>query len=365
MKKYNTELYRVDYNLIEDNKLEALKKHKAVKEAAELLRNGEVVAFPTETVYGLGADATNEGAVERIYLAKGRPQDNPLIVHISTLEQLTEITEGKVSTMVKVIIDEFWPGPLTVILNKNEVIPDRTTAGLDSVAVRMPAHPLARALIEQTGKPIAAPSANISGAPSPTRAFHVMNDLKGRIPLILDGGSSWVGVESTVIDARNDQLVILRPGGISREEIGKVLDSQQLIKAGVKMDSGLSGEENGINIEKPRSPGMKYRHYSPETPLYIIESEQKLSEILDKGVDRSIGFILSTETYNKYQSQLDGLKIVEMGSQKAPDIIAAKLYDILRSIDKLSLESAYIESIPQEGIGEAVMNRISKASSRE
>ncbi|MFP4017117.1 MAG: L-threonylcarbamoyladenylate synthase, partial [Halanaerobiales bacterium] len=257
MEKYNTELYKIDYSLIEDNDLEALKEHPAVKKAAELIRSGELVAFPTETVYGLGADASNETAVERIYLAKGRPQDNPLIVHIASLKQLEIITQGNLSTLVEKLIDKFWPGPLTIILDKNGVIPDRTTAGLGSVAVRMPAHPLARALIEAAGKPIAAPSANISGAPSPTRALHVMNDLKGRIPLILDGGSSWVGVESTVIDVSGDKIIILRPGGVSREEIEKTIASTNSLAVEVQFSSSLSGKDS-TSIEKPRSPGMKY-----------------------------------------------------------------------------------------------------------
>lgn len=380
MEKFNTEICKVDYDLVKKNDIEGLINEPVVKKAADLLRVGQLVAFPTETVYGLGADATNEHAVEKIYLAKGRPQDNPLIVHITTFQQLNKIVRGGLSNLVRKMIDNFWPGPLTIILNKGGLIPDKTTAGLDSVAVRMPSHPLIRALIETAEIPIAAPSANRSGAPSPTRVSHVINDLQGKIPLILDGGPTWFGVESTVVDLRNNNLRILRPGGVTKEEIQGVLDGDIKIfnlndKSDVSKNSGMGNNVNkeysssetklGDDIVRPISPGMKYRHYSPDTPLYIVENEQVLKELIEKGIGKETGIILSDETYEKYSSNLEDVHLIKMGSRNRPEIIAANLFELLRSLDKLPLESAYIEAIPQNGIGEAVMNRLYKASSKE
>jgi len=389
MEKYNTELCQVDYNLIKKNDIEELSKHPAIKKAADLLKQGQLVAFPTETVYGLGADATNEKAVEKIYQAKGRPQDNPLIVHIASFQQLENIVRGKSSNLVRKLIDNFWPGPLTIIFDKTEMIPMRTTAGLDSVAVRMPSHPLTRALIEVSGLAIAAPSANRSGKPSPTRASHVLNDLQGEIPLVLDGGSAWVGLESTIIDIRDDILKILRPGGISRERIQTILSCNKNLKISNNKDNTIkktsienykNGDiQSGKNLnndikkgkgldydtERPLAPGMKYRHYSPETPLFIVENEQALKRLIDKGIANDIGIVLSDESYTKYRSRLKGVKTIKMGPRNKADIIATRLFDLLRGLDSLSLKSVYIEAIPQEGIGEAVMNRLYKASSRE
>ncbi len=387
MEKFNTELCKVDYNLIKKNKIAELIKHPVIKNAADLLKQGQLVAFPTETVYGLGADATNEEAVDKIYLAKGRPQDNPLIVHIASFKQLEDIICGELSKMVRILIDNFWPGPLTIIFNKDKMIPYRTTAGLDSVAVRMPSHPLTRALIEVSGLTIAAPSANRSGKPSPTRATHVLHDLQGRIPYIIDGGPTWVGLESTVIDVRDDKVKILRPGGISRERIMEVLsidensnysnndsskDSNVDSKKEISLETKKDTKENmqfevdqNLNTEKPISPGMKYRHYSPETPLFIIEDQQALKRLIDKGINNNIGIVLSDESYTKYHSQLTDVNTIKMGSRTEADIIAARLFDILRSLDDLCLKQVYIEAIPEEGIGEAVMNRLYKASSRE
>jgi len=355
MEKFNTELCKIDYNLIKEDKIEELSRHPAIKKAANLLKQGQLVAFPTETVYGLGADATNEKAVDKIYLAKGRPQDNPLIVHIASLQQLEKVICGNINKMIRKLIDNFWPGPLTIIFDKNDMIPDRTTAGLDSVAVRMPSHPVTRALIEVSGLAIAAPSANRSGKPSPTRAAHVINDLQSRIPYIIDGGPAWVGLESTVIDVRDGQVKILRPGGISREKIMKSLC----------FDENISNDDNELNTEKPLSPGMKYRHYSPETPLLIVEDQQTLKRLIDKGINSDVGIVLSDESYTKYHSCLTGVNIIKMGPRNKADIIAARLFDILRSLDNLGLKQVYIEGIPKAGIGEAVMNRLYKASSRE
>lgn len=371
MEKFKTELYKVDYKLIQENNIDELKKISTVKKAAGLIKQGQLVAFPTETVYGLGADATNEAAVKKIYQAKGRPQDNPLIVHIASFEQLKGVVQGELSSLVKIMADKFWPGPLTVIFSKTGMIPYRTTAGLDSVAVRMPSHPLSRALIEVAGVPIAAPSANKSGAPSPTLASHVMNDLAGKIPLILDGGPARVGVESTVVDLRGDKIKILRPGGVSREDIIELLNSDKLSNRlsdlkNIKMSIKKGGKSKpAIDTDRPISPGMKYRHYSPETPLFIIENEQDLKDIIASGLDLDKGIVLSDETYEKYKPQLDDMYVIKMGSRKRPETVAAKLFELLRNLDTLSLKSVYIEAIPERGIGEAVMNRLYKASSRE
>lgn len=389
MEKFDTELYKIDYNLIKKNDIKALIKDPAIKKAADLLTQGQIVAFPTETVYGLGADAENEKAVEKIYLAKGRPQDNPLIVHISNFQQLENIVRGELSSIVRKLIDNFWPGPLTIIFDKTDMIPMTTTAGLDSVAVRMPSHPLTRALIEVSGLAIAAPSANISGRPSPTRASHVLDDLQGEIPLVLDGGPARVGLESTVIDIRDGILKILRPGGISREKVqevlsidesSKTLNKQDNINKKISIENYTNGDiqlrknldndtkkskNSDYDTERPVSPGMKYRHYSPETPIIIVENEQALKRLIDKGIDSDLGIVLSDESYTKYRSRLKGVKTIKMGPRNKADIIAARLFDLLRGLDSLSLKSVYIEAISQEGIGEAVMNRLYKASSRE
>lgn len=354
MKNYETKILKIDDSLIKKGDIELLKKEPAVKEGAELLKKGELLAFPTETVYGLGADALNPKAVNKIFLSKGRPQDNPLIVHIAELKQLQELMEGELSINGEKLINAFWPGPLTVIVKKRDIIPDETTAGLDSVAVRMPVHPLARAIIEKTGLPVAAPSANASGKPSPTRAVHVYNDLCGKIPLIIDGGAAEVGVESTVVDIRGEMVRILRPGGVSREEIRNVIGD-------FFCDSLYSKNKT----ERPVSPGMKYRHYSPETPLYIIENEDMLKVLIESELEKDSALILSDETYQKYYSLFNNVQAIKMGPRSNPELIAYNLFDLLRRIDKLALRSVYIEAIPATGIGEAVMNRIRKAAYRE
>ena len=360
MKEYKTEIIKIDESLISDKNIDSLKQHPALEKAAELLQKGELVAFPTETVYGLGADATRLEAIKKIYQAKGRPQDNPLIVHIADLQELDKLVKGDLNLPAEKLIKAFWPGPLTIVVDKKEPIPAATTAGLDSVAIRMPAHPLTRAIIEKTGLPIAAPSANKSGAPSPTRAAHVYADLQGRLPLILDGGPARVGLESTVVDVRKERVRILRPGGVSREEIREVIGDYLYEAQGA--DEGL---ENSSTVERPLSPGMKYRHYSPQTPLYIIEDEDFLEGLLHSNLQENTALVLSDEWASKYQSSLKGIKVINMGPRKRPDLIAAGIFQLLRYLDTLSLDRAYIEAIPENGIGEAIMNRIRKASSRE
>ena len=368
-------MIQIDPALIENSNLDALAAHPGVKRAAELLRSGQLVAFPTETVYGLGADASDEEAANKIYQAKGRPQDNPLIVHIAKIEQLENIIEGELNAISRMMIERFWPGPLTLVCNKSAMIPSGTTAGLDSVAVRMPDHPLARAVIEQAGVPVAAPSANTSGAPSPTRAEHVLHDLMGRIPLILDGGPTRVGLESTVVDVRSGRLRILRPGGVSREAIGQLLEEEQYIpdhkrskfegdEGGKGSGSAPAGNTQSIG-EAPLAPGMKYRHYSPDTPLRILRDERELQQLIGHCTTGQLGFVLTDETYAAYKDALTDCKVITMGPSIKPEIIAANLFHILRSLDELSLDAVYIEFVSESGIGEAVMNRLYKASRGE
>lgn len=373
---YNTRVEKIDHKLIKKKQMEMLKNHPAVQQAADLLSQGETVAFPTETVYGLGADATNKKAVNRIYKAKGRPADNPLIVHIAHIEQLYQIIAGDLSEIGDSLIKNFWPGPLTLIFPKKEFIPAETTAGLDTVAVRMPSHALALALIEVANLPLAAPSANISGAPSPTRAIHVLDDFKGSIPLILDGGPCPVGVESTVVDIRGDKVEILRPGGISREELQRVTGNifeEKIEKS--EIDSEIDSKEKKIKNEYPISPGMKYRHYSPQTPLYIIDDDNhnkivgKIKGLLQSYTGMKMGFILSQETIQKINelkmNYLKGQTVKKMGARKNPEEIASRLFNLLRELDKMNLDRIYIEAISTRGIGEAVMNRIYKAGITE
>ncbi|MFW6022022.1 MAG: L-threonylcarbamoyladenylate synthase [Halanaerobiaceae bacterium] len=357
MTNISTKLYKIDNKKIEEKNINSLKNDSIIREAALLLKNGELVAFPTETVYGLGADATNENAVRKIYTAKGRPQDNPLIVHISNIEQLKNVMSGRLSKVAQKLISHFWPGPLTIIVKKSSNIPDQTTAGMDSVAVRMPAHPLSHALIEAANLPIAAPSANRSGAPSPTRAEHVMDDLSGKIPLILDGGPSSVGVESTVVDVRTG-LKILRPGGISLEEIQEIIGDIPVYDT---ESDHIFADDN----TKPLSPGMKYKHYSPDTSLSIIDRDIDIKKFIAEQNNNNIGFILTEETIREIDFQLNNVKIFNMGSGNNPHEIASNLYDVLRKIDKVSVNNAFIESISEKGIGKAVMNRIYKASIKE
>ena len=259
----------------------------------KVLREGGLVAFPTETVYGLGGDAKNASASEKIYAAKGRPSDNPLIVHIAEFSELEEIVK-EVPDSARALADAFWPGPLTMILQKNEVIPYETTGGLDTVAVRMPSHPVARAFIKASGCMVAAPSANISGRPSPTTADHVWEDLNGRIDYVIDGGAVEIGLESTIIDLTEDIPLVLRPGYITPEEIAEVIGT-------VKMDPGLSGEDVTV---RPKAPGMRYRHYAPKGNLMIVtgDTDNVIKEINSRAEcaiadGKSVGIIAVSYTH--------------------------------------------------------------------
>ena len=341
-----TKIIKIDIHNPEADKLEY---------AAEVLKSGGLVAFPTETVYGLGANALNGTAVAGIFKAKGRPSDNPLIVHISDSKDLDRFTLSKPAVTEK-LIRKFWPGPLTLVIPKSPVIPEIVTAGLDSVAVRMPSHPVALALISRAGIPVAAPSANSSGKPSPTCAGHVIDDLDGKVDVIIDSGSVEVGLESTVLDITSPIPLILRPGGITREQL-------ELILGRVDLCPALSNDKTEILI--PRSPGMKYRHYAPKARIIIFEGEpervfQEINRQYRLNKDNGINsIVLATDETIKHYNNVDA---VTMGSRKNPDTIASRLFNVLREFDSQDVQVILAESIEDQGIGFAVMNRLVKAS---
>lgn len=326
-------------------------------EAGRILRRGGLVAFPTETVYGLGADALNEEASARIYAAKGRPSDNPLIVHIARLEDLEGIT-CDVPEAAKRLAKAFWPGPLTMILKKNDRVPEGTTGGLKTVAVRMPDHALARALILAGGGYIAAPSANTSGRPSPTTANHVREDLAGKIDMILDGGPVEIGLESTIVDLSEEQPVILRPGYISRQMLESVVGP-------VGVDEALLSADSNV---RPKAPGMKYRHYAPRASLMIVEGPrqrvvEEICRLAGQGTreGEKIGIIAAEETAGAYR---DGI-VKTVGSREDELSIARHLYGILREFDEIEVTRIYSEAFDTPKMGQAIMNRLMKAAGHQ
>ncbi len=330
---------------IEDN----ISTYPQITEAAQFLSDNEVIAFPTETVYGLGANAKSDEAIAKIFAAKGRPSDNPLIVHISTVGQLHELTDH-ISEQAKLLIKIFWPGPLTIIFPKKEhSVSKLVTAGLETVAVRMPDHPIALDLISASGLPIAAPSANRSGKPSPTTADHVFSDLNGRIAGIVDGGMTGVGVESTVIDCTGEIPVILRPGGVSQEEIEAVIGK-------VRVDQALINQD-----EKPKSPGMKYTHYAPAAPLYLVDGEQKWVQGLinqKQATGQRVGMLTTNESASIYKADY----VLACGSKNDLKTVAHELYNTLRAFDERKPDLIFAEVFPRIGLGTALMNRLEKAA---
>ncbi len=316
-------------------------------EAAAYIQQQEVVAFPTETVYGLGADATSEAAVAKIFEAKGRPADNPLIVHVHEPGQIKYYTET-IPVMAQQLIDQFMPGPFTIILKSNGKVAPTVSAGLDTVAIRVPQHPVAQALIQTANLPLAAPSANVSGKPSPTTADHVYQDLCGRIPCILDGGATGVGLESTVVDATGEVPVILRPGGITKQAIEAVIGE-------VKLTKSLAAEA------QPKSPGMKYNHYEPEAPLYLIEGEaaffqQQIIHFQQAG--KKVGVMATTPLMTKLTAD----EAFTMGEQDNLKEVAANLYTGLRYFNHKTVDVILSECFPAQGMGAAIMNRLDKAA---
>ena len=328
-------------------------------EAGAILRDGGLVAFPTETVYGLGGDALNKDSAQKIYAAKGRPSDNPLIVHISKFEDIYPIV-SEVPEAAKKIADAFWPGPLTMILPKSDKVPYETTGGLDTVAVRMPSHPVAQKLIAYGGGYVAAPSANISGKPSPTVAKYVMEDMMGKIEAIVDGGRVGIGLESTIIDLTISPPQILRPGYITQEKLAAVLGQVDTDRTILRSDSG----------QAPKAPGMKYRHYAPKGELTIVQGtpEQVVSYINEQAAEAKkggarVGIIATAETVDRYDSDEAHADVVKsIGSRQDEESIARNLYTILREFDDEQVTRIYSEGFTTEGFGQAIMNRLLKAA---
>ena len=325
-----------------------------LSEAAAALQKGELVAFPTETVYGLGADARNTEAVKAIFEAKGRPSDNPLIVHIAHRDQLKLFVDSQ-THLAEALMDTFWPGPLTIILPvKTAALSPLVTAGLPTVAVRMPSHPVALELIASSQCPIAAPSANRSGRPSPTKAKHVAEDLNGTIAGIVDGGATGVGLESTVVEIVNEDTIrILRPGGVTSKALQAAFPDSKVIM------------EQEHNTEAPRSPGMKYTHYAPQGKLSIVSGDTQQvirfinEQIHEQAIKYRIGVLTFDEHIEKYDQQAT---LISLGSITRLEQAAARLYDALRQFDELKIEYIWSEAVPAHDIGEALMNRLLKAA---
>ena len=326
-----------------------------IREAGEILKSGGLVAFPTETVYGLGGDALKEDAARKIYSAKGRPSDNPLIVHIADIGALDELA-SEIPECAYKLAEAFWPGPLTMIFKKKDIVPYGTTGGLDTVAIRMPSHPVAHRLIKDSGVYIAAPSANLSGRPSPTRAEHVIEDMDGRIDMIIDGGALEIGIESTIVDVTCEVPMILRPGYVTADMIKEVLGDVCFDET-VLAHSMVKG--------KPKAPGMKYRHYAPKAELTIFEGENEkvVSKINELAVKYEydglkVGILSSNENEHKYAHG----EVVVVGSRENEHEVAAHLFDVLRHFDHIDVDVILSEGFSEDSFGQAVMNRLIKAA---
>lgn len=342
----NTILRRIDVDNIDIT---------IIQEASDILKKGEMVAFPTETVYGLGADALDEMASKKIYEAKGRPSDNPLIVHVADMKQLQPLVKDIPESAIK-LINAFWPGPLTIVFNKSERVPYGTTGGLDTVAIRMPAHKVALKLIEVSDIPIAAPSANTSGRPSPTNASHVMEDLNGKISMILDGGEVGIGIESTIVDVTSDIPMILRPGYINKKMLEEVVGKVAVDKA---ISEPLSSDV------RPKAPGMKYRHYAPKADFTIYDGElecvtARINEIAEHYVQKGfkVGIIASDETKAEYNFG----EVISIGTRDEDITISRNLYRVLREFDDRQVDYILGEAFVGGQLGQAIMNRLLKAA---
>ena len=328
--------------------------------AAELLKEDKLVAFPTETVYGLGGNALSPTAAQAIYSAKGRPSDNPLIVHICDPDSVYELAENVPDT-AKTLMEAFWPGPLTIILPKSEVVPKQTTGGLDTVAIRLPSHPAALSLIKKSGIYIAAPSANSSGRPSPTTARHVADDLNGRIDAIIDGGPVGIGIESTIVDLTSEIPTILRPGFITKKNLEAIIGEVRIDPAIIEADSNL----------RPKAPGMKYTHYAPSGELYIVETAQgrnknteavakKINELYnEKKAEGHVVRVLAPEEHCSFYNEAD---VIPVGNTTDGVTVSARLYASLRECDAAKAEFIYSESFEDYELGGAIMNRLLKAA---
>jgi len=349
-----TEIIHITQDNSQQSTARLLAEEEGLRRAGEILKQGGLVAFPTETVYGLGGDALNPQSSRKIYAAKGRPSDNPLIVHICRWEDIYPLVKKVPEAAVK-IAEAFWPGPLTMILPKSDRVPYETTGGLDTVAVRFPSHPIARKLIGLGGGYIAAPSANLSGRPSPTKAKYVVEDMEGRIEMIVDGGEVGIGLESTIVDLTVEPPRILRPGYVTREMLDQVLGA-------VDMDVAIIDPDCG---QAPKAPGMKYRHYAPKGQLTIVEGvpEQVAAYInaqteADGASGEKTGVLCTQELLESYHA--DVVKCV--GSCRDEDGIARSLFSVLREFDDEKVTKIYSESFPSQGLGQAIMNRLLKAA---
>ena len=343
----NTIIKKIDAEQIKDDDFQ---------QAGEILREGGLVAFPTETVYGLGADALNSQAAAKIYAAKGRPSDNPLIVHIADTEDLKRIA-AKIPEKAGILAEAFWPGPLTMIFPKTDAVPYGTTGGLDTVAVRMPNHKIALELIRQSGVLIAAPSANTSGRPSPTRAEHVRKDMDGRIDMIIDGGKVGIGIESTIVDMTAEPPMILRPGYITKEMLEEAVGP-------VTIDKAILADHEDPNL-RPKAPGMKYKHYAPKGDLVIVEGKkQAVAETINHltKMDAEAGLKTAVIASDENLSLYDADCKINIGSREHEESIAANLYEVLREMDEMGVQKMYSESFAGGGLGAAIMNRLLKAA---
>ncbi len=325
----------------------------SIRRAAEIIREGGVVGFPTETVYGLGGDALSGEAAKKIFAAKGRPGDNPLIVHVSAMSEIAPLIDGEIPGAAVKLAEAYWPGPLTMIMKKSQRIPDEVSAGLQTVGIRMPASETARALIREAGRPIAAPSANRSGRPSPTTAQHVMDDMDGRIPMIIDGGASQVGLESTVLDVTGRVPRVLRPGGITPEMIAAVVGEVEI--DGTVMRPLKEGE-------RPISPGTKYRHYAPQGELTIVQGDARtvadvISEMYD-GYEKNAAIL----ALPGHESLYGVRRVYPLGEDGSVESAAAGLFAALRLLDDEKIEHIFSEAVPADGLGLAVMNRLGRAA---
>lgn len=325
----------------------------AFEECADIIKAGGLVAFPTETVYGLGGNALDAEVSKKIYAAKGRPSDNPLIVHIQDMSQLYEVAED-VSEEVLSLAEKFWPGPLTMILKKKTIVPDATTGGLDTVAVRMPSHKAALELIKASGVPIAAPSANSSGRPSPTCAEHVLQDLAGKIDAVIDGGGVDIGLESTIIDVSGDVPVLLRPGYITTAMLEEIVG---------KVDRDPTLDKGIVEGMKPKAPGMMYRHYAPKGDMFIVSGSteavvKKINELVEPLAAERTAVITTEENKSLY----NGCRVVCMGRRENEETVAKQLYSVLRKMDEEGIEQIYVESFDTKELGDAIMNRLIKAA---
>lgn len=330
-------------------------KNEELAEAAQILRDGGLVAFPTETVYGLGANALDEAAAKKIYAAKGRPSDNPLIAHISCLEELKPLV-AYIPEAGRKLAEAYWPGPLTMVFPKSDIVPYGTTGGLDTVAVRMPSDPVANRLIKLAGVPVAAPSANTSGRPSPTTAQHVWQDMEGKIEMILDGGPVGIGVESTIVDVSGDVPTLLRPGAITMEMLRETVGR-------VEIDPAIQAPPSADL--RPKAPGMKYRHYAPHADLQLVEGEtDRVVEVINNLVKeklaegKKVGVICTDETRVRYPQG----EVRSVGLRAKEETIAHNLFAVLREFDDLNVDCIYSESFSKDHLGQAIMNRLTKAA---